>query len=551
MNKNISFLDASRIIKEAQFTESRTLKLLCSFNLIQIEIYLIAEAAIHSVNLKLETIPFGTLNQHIITNQDNNDDSILILAPSDFSPVLDWRTGFPERALSIEQIIEEIEDFKNLIKKSNYSKIFFLPMTIPSLFQHSQDQLSIELNIKKAANDLNALILKDEYFCLDSFLSSGCPIGGRNLSNFAGHVSNGLLQKQEESKKMIITDLDNTLWNGILGEDGLEGVKANPDGKGFHHFIYQTYLKRLKESGTLLSICSKNDKDLVLQAFENNKFVLDLEDFVSLQVSYNPKSLQIKELAQALNLGLESFVFIDDNPLEINEVQNALPEVTCILFTTNKENFVNIFKHLSSLFPNLNPTEEDRNRTKLYKSMKQSIEVIEGQSSDVSSFLQSLEMKILLSKKTIKNNKRAVQLINKTNQFNLNGIRRDIEEVNTMLDNGGSLFTASLSDINGEHGEILSLLVDNNNKVKSFVMSCRVFQRKIEFLFLSVLLESFFDKIELNYIETNRNSPMKMFLKTFYEDGFPENIHFTKTDMDKMSLNLDKIYSKENIKVLK
>ena len=137
--------------------------------------------------------------------------------------------------------------------------------------------------------------------------------------------------------------------------------------------------------------------------------------------------MQIKELAKALNLGLESFVFIDDNPVEISEVKNALPEVTCIPFSSSKENFVDLFNKLSSLFPNSNPTEEDRNRTKLYRSMKKSIEVIEGKSSDLSSFLQSLKMKVLFSNKTINNHERAIQLINKTNQFNLNGIRRNIE----------------------------------------------------------------------------------------------------------------------------
>jgi FkbH-like protein len=547
MTKNISFLDASKIIKEAKFSESRSLKLLSSFNLVQLEIYLKAYSAINNVDLNLESIPFGTLNQHIIVNNEDNQKSILILTPSDFSPSLDWRTGFPERTLLINEIINEIEFFKNLVKKRNFFKIFFLQTTIPPLFENNHSQSKIELYIRQAANDLNASMLEDKYFCLDSYLASGCAIGGADLSSFANHISASFFQVKEETKKMIITDLDNTLWNGILGEDGINSIKASSEGRGFHHFIYQTFLKKLKESGTLLSICSKNDKDLVIKAFKKNNFILDLDDFVSIQASYNPKSLQIKELAKALNLGLESFVFIDDNPVEISEVHNALPEVTCILFSSNKEKFVDIFNKLSSLFPNSNPTEEDRNRTKFYRSMKKSVEVIEGKSSDLSSFLQSLEMKVLFSNKTINNHERAIQLINKTNQFNLNGIRRNIEEVNEIIRKGGFLFTASLSDINGEHGEIISLLIDRDNEVKSFVMSCRVFQRKIEFLFLSVLLDTYFKEIKLNYIETDRNSPMKMFLENIYDDDLSKVIHITKPGLDKINKNLDKIFSKENI----
>ena len=501
--------------------------------------------------MSLESIPFGTLKQHIIVNQEDNEKSILILTPSDFSPALDWRTGFPERTLLINEVIDEIEDFKNLVKKRNFFKIFFLQSTIPPLFEKNHSQLKIELYIKQAANDLNASILEDKYFCLDSYLASGCAIGGADLSAVANHISASFFQVKEETKKMIITDLDNTLWNGILGEDGVDSIKASSEGRGFHHFIYQTFLKKLKESGTLLSICSKNDKDLVIKAFKENNFILDLDDFVSIQASYNPKSLQIKELAKALNLGLESFVFIDDNPVEISEVHNALPEVTCILFSSNKEKFFDLFNELSSLFPNSNPTEEDRNRTKFYRSMKKSVEVIEGKSSDLSSFLQSLEMKVLFSNKTINNHERAIQLINKTNQFNLNGIRRNIEEVNEIIRKGGFLFTASLSDINGEHGEIISLLIDRDNEVKSFVMSCRVFQRKIEFLFLSVLLDTYFKEIKLNYIETDRNSPIKMFLENIYDDDLSKVIHVTKPDLDKINPNLDKIFSKENIIISK
>ena len=549
INNNLSFLDAAKILKEVKSKEIRNLKLLTSFNTKQLEIYLQAYARTKFIDLKIETIPFGTLRQHLITNSDSDKNSLLVLTPADFSSKLDWRTGFPLETVLVNEIKSEIEGFGHLVKKNNFKSIFLLPTTLPPLSEKLQELLSIELLIRNISNDLNAHILSDTYFSLESYLISGCPVAGKDLSMTAYNLSRNIFQNKVDKKKIIVTDLDNTLWNGVLGEDGVSGVKALSEGKGFHHFIYQTYLKKLKESGVLLSICSKNDKDLVERAFETSNFVLGLDDFVSVQASYNPKSLQIKELANILNLGLESFVFIDDNPVEINEVKSSLPLVTCILFEQDSNKYINMYRELSSMFINPNPTEEDRNRTKLYRSMQKSVEIIEGQSSDLSSFLQSLKMNVVFSKKNTNDNERAIQLINKTNQFNLNGLRKEPEEVNAVMESGGHLFTASLSDTNGEHGEILSLLIDKDNEVQSFVLSCRVFQRKVEFLFLSILLEKYFDKVKFNYIETNRNSPFKLFLDSFENIDLTKDIYLSKSDIDLAESNLFKIFSNESITI--
>lgn len=550
MYNNLSFLDAAKIIKDTESNQSKTVNLISSFNIAQLEIYLKAYAKIESIDLKLETIPFGTLNQYVLDGNNNHNNRAILLTPSDFSPALDWRTGFPEKPSSTEDIMNEVMAFKLLIEKNNFDSIFFLPIDIPPLFEKIQNQFKIELCVKNAANDLNAVILNDTFFSLDSYLSSGCPIGGAHLSTVAHHISDRLFKKKEDTKKIIVTDLDNTLWSGILGEDGLDGINASSEGKGFHHFIYQTYLKKLKDCGTLLSVCSKNDEDLVSDAFKKNDFVLTYEDFVSIQASYNPKSLQIKELSKTLNLGLDSFVFIDDNPVEINEVQSSLPDVACILFNPSSVKYVDMYKQLSQMFSYSNPTDEDRNRTNLYKSMKKSVNVIEGQGSDLSSFLKSLKMKLIFTKKTNKNNiDRAIQLINKTNQFNLNGIRMTSEEVNAIMTSGGSLFTASLSDVNGEHGEILSFLIDKNNDVRSFVLSCRVFQRKVEYLFLSILFEKYFDKIKLSYEETERNSPFKIFINSITSIDPDKDIFIVKDQIDKAEPNLFKIFSKEKISI--
>jgi len=546
---NLSFLGASNIIKSARFKESRTLILLSSSSIFQLEIYLKAQSALLEIDLEIKNIPFGALKQHIITNDGDSNDNSILLSPWDFCPSLDWRTGFPSRTLTLSEISKEVESFKNLLSQNKYASVFYLPANVPPVTRKHEDQVNIELMLNNAVNDLGAIVLEDNYFCLNSFLASGCPIGGTSLAEVAKKISSQFFNNQEDSKKIIVTDLDNTLWSGILGEDGIDVVKAASEGKGFLHFIYQSYLKNLKESGVLLSICSKNDKDLVEKVFIEKDFILNIEDFVCIQASYNAKSLQIKELAKSLNLGLESFVFIDDNPVEIHEVQSSIPEATCILFSANTLEFIEMFNSLTSLFPISNITQEDMDRTKLYRSMKESVEVIDGGSNDMTLFLKSLEMKVQFFNRSTGNNDRAIQLINKTNQFNLNGERVDVKEVDAIINNGGSLFSASLSDINGEYGEVISILIDKDNEIKSFVMSCRVFQRKLEFIFLSILLSSNFDTMKMRPVETDRNSAMKIFLTDVFGQKFTKDLILNKEYIDKACPNLDKIFLSNNIKV--
>lgn len=550
MPNYLSFLDAAKILKENVYEKTEHLKLLTSFNTIQLEFYIKAYAKTQSLNFEIDTIPFGTLRQSIISDKNEDKNSILILTPADFCSALDWRTGFPEKPISLEDMKKEILSFKNLIEEALFKKIFFLPMPLPSLYENFEEDLSVDLFIKSAVLDLGAIFLSDSNFSLDSYLASGCPISGSSLSHAAYKISDEIFLKKHDKKKVIVIDLDNTLWNGILGEDGVKGIHALPEGKGFHHFIFQSYLKKLKEAGTLLSICSKNDEDLVREAFSTNDFVLSIDDFVSIQASYNPKSLQIKELARTLNLGLESFVFIDDNPVEINEVQSSLMPVTCILFSLESSKYLNMYRLLTSMFINNNPTKEDINRTKIYQSMKKSVEVIKGKSSDLSAFLKSLNMNVLVSKKTINDSDRAIQLINKTNQFNLNGLRKTPEEIHSIIQNKGSLFSASLSDINGEHGEILSLLINSNNEAESFVMSCRVFQRKVEYLFLSILLEKYFGEIKFKYIETERNTPVKLFFRSLKITNLSKEISLSKSDIDQAEPNLYDVFNSEDVTII-
>jgi FkbH-like protein len=235
-------------------------------------------------------------------------------------------------------------------------------------------------------------------------------------------------------------------------------------------------------------------------------------DFVAIIASYNAKSAQIMELASRLNLGLESFVFVDDNPVELAEVALALPAVQCVAFP-KADGLPAMLSELATLFHRETVTDEDRERTALYRRRLEGLVPSELRGADISAFLRDLGMTLVIHDRSQGDRKRAVQLINKTNQFNLNGRRVTDQEVSTVLASGGRLYTAALNDRTGAHGEILSCLVDKDGLIVSFVMSCRVFQRRVEHAFLAWLVSQPDPPSAMSWVSTARNEPFARFLE--------------------------------------
>lgn len=513
----LNFLEASRILKELPLLEKAEINLLSSISLHQLELYLKAEAARRSKELVINTIPFGTLQQRLLSKKMNPESDILFLFPWDFLGALDWRTGIIEKPILFDEIENQILDFKKMLESNRLGKnIFYLPAPLPPVAMNKHDLAMTDALIQLAVCSIGATQIKNHSFCFKTLMLNGCPISSKYLGEVGFSVMNTFFNYSPESKKVLVTDLDETLWQGILGEDGVDGISADPNGSSFKHFIYQTLLKKLKNSGFLIAICSKNDIDLVEKALQTKNFQLNEDDFVSIHASYRPKSDQIKELANSLNLGLEHFVFVDDNPVEIQEVSQSIPEITSYLFPKDLNELHSLINKIDANFLITKITNEDKNRTELYKNIRNApLQDIESK-TDLASFLASLKMKICLFDRSDSDQERAIQLINKTNQFNLNGERVSEDLVRRTIKLGGKLYTASLSDINGDHGEIICLLTDKNNCVISFVMSCRVFQRRVEFIFLKLILKNYLKEIHIRFIKTERNEPIKIFLLSLF-----------------------------------
>ena len=305
------------------------------------------------------------------------------------------------------------------------------------------------------------------------------------LCDLACELSHLIINQKSASKKVIVLDLDNTLWGGVIGDDGVNGIElgdTSARGEAFKDF--QKFLKSLKDYGFLLAVSSKNEEENARIPFESHPdSALRMKDFVSFKANWRPKADNIKEIAEELNLGLDSFVFVDDNPAEIDIVNRFLPEVSTIHLPQDPVEFISLLKR-SRLFEIRGLTAEDRDKTAQYQvedqrsSLKKTI-------TDMDSYLEALEMIGHVASFQEVDVARITQLINKSNQFNLTTRRRSEADVTTVMKSDKHrCFTVRLQDKFGDYGLIAVIIceiVDGHTlEIESFLMSCRVLERGVE-----------------------------------------------------------------------
>lgn len=294
------------------------------------------------------------------------------------------------------------------------------------------------------------------------------------------------------SKKCLVLDLDNTLWDGVIGDDGLEGIRlgaGEPRGEAFQQF--QRYLRALHERGILLAVASKNEPQNALAPFrEHPDMVLRESDISCFVASWEAKDGSLRTIAQRLNIGLDSLVFFDDNPAERELVKSRLPQVTVIDVPDDPSDFVWALDH-ASVFDTLAVTQEDLTRAKLLEQ-NEARDQLATASESYDDFLQRLEMRALVEPITAMNVPRVTQLINKTNQFNLTTRRLTETEVQALLEQPATYTsTIRLDDRFGSNG-LISVVIghieDEALVIDNWLMSCRVLKRGVESLEMERLI---------------------------------------------------------------
>lgn len=298
------------------------------------------------------------------------------------------------------------------------------------------------------------------------------------------------------TKKVLVTDLDNTLWKGVIGEDGLDGIKIGPGSAvGEAHSRLQQYMLDLKARGVLLAVASKNNHDDACLPFQKHPhMLLRLEDFAAFEANWNDKAHSIREIAKKLSLGIDSFVFLDDNPLEREWVQSQLPDVAVVDLGPTVFHYVRNLDRARPFFA-VSLSAEDQSRADQYRS-EAARKHLQATSESLDEFLAHLQLRASVEPVTDKNIARITQLTNKTNQFNLT-TRRYTEAQVRQLSAEPSAWTAAfqLSDRMGEYGLIGVIFCRIGSapdvwEVDTWLMSCRVLGRQMEKFMFDRLLEA-------------------------------------------------------------
>lgn len=320
-------------------------------------------------------------------------------------------------------------------------------------------------------------------------------------------------------KKCLVLDLDNTLWGGVLGEDGISGVKMSGDYPGNAFMYFQKALVSLANSGIIITLCSKNNEADVKELWEKNPFVkLGPKHIAAYRINWQNKADNIRELAKELNIGLDSMVFVDDNPTERELVRQQLPMVAVPEFPKRPYGLMEFYASLvNSYFRTYRLTNEDLAKTEQYKANAQRASE-QAKFTDLTDFIRSLDIHIDIVKANEFNIPRIAQMTQKTNQFNLTTHRYTEADINAFIDNSADIYCISVSDKfgdNGITGEIIVVPEEETADIDTLLLSCRILGKDIETAFVKSVLNILYGKgirtIKSKYIATPKNTQVADF----------------------------------------
>jgi FkbH-like protein len=341
----------------------------------------------------------------------------------------------------------------------------------------------------------------------------------------AGEVVRQLKAVRGLARKCLVLDVDNTLWGGVVGEEGAAGVKCgagDPEGEAFLDF--QRRVKELQGRGVLLALCSKNNPADVREVFATRpELPLSLADFAAAEISWEPKHEGLKRIARALGIGLDSLVFLDDNPAEVALVMQLLPEVEAIALPPDPAEYAGLLDRLTC-FEKIAVLEEDLRKTAQYRENREREELRET-AGDLAGYLASLETRVEIRAAGRADLARAHQLFTKTNQFNLTTIRYPLAGLDACLaDPARTLGVVAARDRFGDLGTIAAFLLRDEGGalvLDSFLMSCRALGRGIESAVMNHVKERFlagpWQELRASFRPTPKNPPAAGFLE---REGF-------------------------------
>src|SRR5271166_1277325 len=370
----------------------------------------------------------------------------------------------------------------------------------------------------------------DAWFDAGRWLQGKLEIAPQAAPLYGDMVARILAAQRGLSKKCLVLDLDNTLWGGVIGDDGLDGiVLGEGSAAGEAHLALQHYAKQLKERGVILAVCSKNDAGIAEAVFHDHpEMLLRRSDIAAFLAKWDDKTENLKTIATRLNIGIDSLVFVDDNPVERARIRESLPMVAVPELPEDPAQYVRCLAD-AGYFEAVAFTSEDRDRTRQYSENAER-EVLLGSAQSMDEFLCGLKMSVLFGPFTAVDHARVVQLINKTNQFNTTTRRYASGEVAHIMSLPEAVtLQFRLLDRAGDNGLVSTMILrptpdeEDVLEIESWVMSCRVFGRQLEYEAMNIAVDAARARgaraLVAVYIPTAKNDV----IKTLYPSlGFTE-----------------------------
>jgi len=322
------------------------------------------------------------------------------------------------------------------------------------------------------------------------------------------------------TRKCVVVDLDGTLWGGVVGEVGPEGIQLGPTAPGIEYVDFQESLLNLTKRGILLAVCSKNNPDDVVPVLREHKhMVLREQHFAAARINWRNKAENLKAIAEELNIGLDSLVFLDDNPVERELIRQMLPQVLTVELPRDASQYRSMLESLTD-FELLALTKEDEQRAGQYQANRQR-QALERESGSLDAYLHSLEIRAEIARAAAHHVPRVVQMLNKTNQFNTTTRRYQTPEIERLVASADHrVYVLDVADRFGEHGLVGSAIVCQEGdtwRIDNVLLSCRVMGLSVETVFLKRISEAArlhdVARVVGEFIPTAKNEPTAEFYR--------------------------------------
>ncbi len=489
-----------------------------------------------------------------------HEPDVIIIFQSAHKLLSKYNKADPARQANLsDDRMEEIKSLVDTISSHLSSKIIYLNYPeiddsifgsyankVRSSFLFQQRKLNYELMLYASFTnnfyicDLSTIqntIGKKELFQAPIYVNTEMVLGLEAIPSVAGKTIDIIATMYGNFKKCVILDLDNTLWGGVIGDDGIENIQLGSLGIGKAFSEFQYWIKKLKNRGIILAVCSKNTESIAKSPFEQHPdMVLRLEDIAIFIANWENKADNIRHIQSILNIGFDSMVFLDDNPFERNIVRQNIPGICVPELPEDPAEYLEYLYSLN-LFETVSFSGEDTKRTKQYQEEAQR-SIVQKSFTNEDDFLQNLDMQSTVEAFNKFNTPRVAQLSQRSNQFNLRTIRyseSDIERIS--VDTDYFTFSFTLEDKFGDNGLIAAIILkresDSTLFIDTWFMSCRVLKRGMENFTLNTLVDfakqNRYRILKGEYIPTEKNGLVK---DHFLNLGFEESSGFWLLNVD-------------------